>query len=441
MSQHHFNVAIIGGGISGCALMFTLAKYTDIGSIALFEKYGELATVNSNAKSNSQTLHCGDIETNYTLEKAAGVKKSATMLKRYALSYGYAGKYIFQCTKMALAVGEEECAYMKRRYEEFSTLYPYMEFWDGNAIREVEPALMEQREEPIVAMGAVGEYSAIDFGAIAKTFVENAKLHNTESVLFLNTHIQRIERIGEKFLLHNEEGEDYYADCVVVNAGAHSLLLAHQMGYGTHLSCLPIGGSFFYATKDILNAKVYTVQNPKLPFAAVHGDPDIINNKVRFGPTALALPKLERYHDAHFLEFLEALNPDTDVLEIFYDLVKDDDIRDYIAKNFLYEIPLMRASLFIKEVQKIIPSLRAEDIEYAEGVGGLRPQVIDKEKRSLLLGEAKIEKEGILFNMTPSPGATSCLANAAEDAKKVCRFLGAHFNDYSFNKELNPPQF
>ena len=33
--------------------------------------------------------------------------------------------------------------------------------------------------------------------------------------------------------------------------------------------------------------KVYMVQNDKLPFAALHGDPDILKNgKTRFGPTA-----------------------------------------------------------------------------------------------------------------------------------------------------------
>ena len=36
-----------------------------------------------------------------------------------------------------------------------------------------------------------------------------------------------------------------------------------------------------------------------------------------------------------------------------------------------------------------------------------------------MLGEASItELEGIIFNMTPSPGATSCLGNAERDIKK-----------------------
>ena len=67
MKNRMFDVVIVGGGISGCALTYLLSKYTDVKSIAVLEKYDSLAPLNSNARSNSQTLHCGDIETNYKL--------------------------------------------------------------------------------------------------------------------------------------------------------------------------------------------------------------------------------------------------------------------------------------------------------------------------------------------------------------------------------------
>ena len=64
-------------------------------------------------------------------------------------------------------------------------------------------------------------------------------------------------------------------------------------------------------------------------------------------------------------------------------------------------------------------------------------QVIDKVKKELLLGEAKIETEiGVIFNMTPSPGATSCLGNAEVDAKLLCDYLGVRFYADKFKKEL-----
>jgi len=439
IKRHHNNVAIIGGGISGTALLYTLAKYTDIENIALFEKYSDFATLNSSAKGNSQTLHCGDIETNYTLEKAKITNRTASMVENYGLLYGYENKYMFQIPKMALGVGDEEVKFIKDRYEEFKDEFPYMEYWDKEKLRELEPALLKGRDEneDIAAMGTDKRWSAVDFGEISKSFVRNAKKENSKIDIHLSKEVETINKIGDKFELI-VDGKPFYADYVVVNAGAHSLLLAHKMGHGKDFSCLPVGGSFYYSKIDSLKSKVYTIQNPKLPFAAIHGDPDIIHdNTVRFGPTAIVLPKLERYHHAHFLDFLETLAPSKEVIEVFYDLMHDEDIREYAIKNFLYEVPGIRTKLFAKEVRKIVPFMTEDDIEFAEGVGGLRPQVIDKKTKKLFLGEAKIETgEGIVFNMTPSPGATSCLGNAFTDAELLCDFLGNKFNTKKFNQEL-----
>lgn len=50
-----------------------------------------------------------------------------------------------------------------------------------------------------------------------------------------------------------------------------------------------------------------------------------------------------------------------------------------------------------------------------------------------MLGEASITEEaGIIFNMTPSPGATSCLGNAERDIKIVTKHLGKTFYEDKF---------
>ena len=434
--EHFFDVAIIGGGISGTSLLYTLARYTNIKKVALFEKCDEIASLNSNAKSNSQTLHAGDIETNYSLKKALKVKKSADMLENYARRHGYENKSIFNFPKMVIAVGNE-VPYMKSRYREFKEHYPYLKFWDKERLGELEPKLIEGRESDIVSMGSTEQFCAMDFGKISKSFVKNAKKQECDVEVCLQEEVYSIKERGNVFELLTSKGT-YFAYYVVVDAGSHSLLLANDMGYGLEYSTLPVGGSFYYAKKQFINSKVYTVQNPKLPFAAVHADPDIIHNDItRFGPTALALPKLERYKGADFIDFMKTLNPDKAVFDVFYDLLSDGDIREYMIKNMMYEIPVIRNGLFAKEVQKIIPTLGEDDIEYADGIGGLRPQVIDKVNKKLLLGEAKIDtKKGLVFNMTPSPGATSCLSNAKEDAKQICAFLGKKFYKKNFKKEL-----
>jgi len=125
------------------------------------------------------------------------------------------------------------------------------------------------------------------------------------------------------------------------------------------------------------------------------------------------------------------------VAAVLWDLMKDPDIRMYMLKNMLYEIPLIRKPLFLREVQKIVPDTRLRDLKFASKIGGIRPQLIDKKQRKLMLGEAKIHTpEGAIFNMTPSPGASSCLENAEIDLRIVCQQLEIEINEKLLADEL-----
>jgi malate dehydrogenase (quinone) len=432
-----FDTAIIGGGIAGTSLLFTLARYTDLNNIILFEKYEEVSQLNSNPKSNSQTLHVGDIESNYTYEKAEKVKRASSMIANYIQNFDEVGISGFRKDKMLLAVGEKEIEALKERYESFKKLYPYLELWDEAFLSEFEPKLLEGREEPILAMGAKGQITTVDYKKLSESFVQKALDTDKNIQMRYNEEVLKIQRDPDGYYSIQSDTTSFRAKSVVVNAGAHSLLFAHAMGYGKEYAILPIGGSFFFSKEKLLNAKVYTMQNPKLPFAAIHGDPDATQEwHTRFGPTAFALPKLERYHELHLKEFISALNLDADVIRVYFDLLKDKTIRRYILRNVIEEMPFVGKEVFIKDAQKLIPSLNVNELHFAEGYGGMRPQIIDKVKHKLLLGEAKIEDEGLIFNMTPSPGATSSLAIALQDASKVCETLGATFDTAKHEYEI-----
>lgn len=432
-----FDTAIIGGGIAGTSLLFTLARYTNLNNIILFEKYEEVSQLNSNPKSNSQTLHVGDIESNYTYEKAQKVKRASSMIANYIENFDEVGISGFRKDKMLLAVGQEEIEALRERYQRFKKLYPYLELWDESFLKTFEPKLLEGRDEPILAMGAKGQITTVDYKKLSESFVQKALDTNKNIQMRYNEEVLEIRRDEDGYYAIRSDTTSFRAKSVVVNAGAHSLLFAHAMGYGKEYAILPIGGSFFFSKEKLLNTKVYTMQNPKLPFAAIHGDPDATQEwNTRFGPTAFALPKLERYHELHLKEFIAALNLDKDVLQVYMDLFKDKTIRRYIVKNVLEEMPFVGKEVFIKDAKKIIPSINVGELTFAQGYGGMRPQIIDKAKHELLLGEAKIEDEGLIFNMTPSPGATSSLAIALQDTLNICGTLGANFDTAKHEYEI-----
>ena len=436
-----FDLLIVGGGVTGSALLYLTSRYTDIRHIGMLEKYAAPARVNSLHSNNSQTLHCGDIETNYSLEKALKVQRAARMVENYATVQPDIDHLIFKYPKMVLGVGARECQQLRERFDMLSPHYPNLQLLGPEDIQRIEPAVAESkrgmRADEIIALGSENEYTAVNFEALARSFVRQARrIEGTVVDVRYNRQVAHIKKVGERFIVDTGE-EVFEARSIVVCAGGHSLKLAHDLGYGHHFSVLPVAGSYYF-TPQVLRGKVYTVQNDKLPFAAIHGDPDVmVPGKTRWGPTALVLPVLERYNWDTLKDFLMVFKFDRKVWDVLYDLLKVTDIRNYMLKNFLFEVPILRRILFLKDARKIVPDLKYKDLKFAHHVGGIRPQLIDKDHRKLMMGEAKIDTgAGAIFNMTPSPGATCCLENAEVDMRKVAEFLGATVDEEAFAADL-----
>lgn len=445
MSSNQYDLLIVGAGVSGSALLYLSTKYSDIKHIGVIEKYAAPARVNSLSSNNSQTLHCGDIETNYTLDKALKVQRAARMLRNYAVAQPDAHHIIFKYPKMVLGVGEAECTLLKKRYEVFSSFYPDLKLLDKKAIARIEPNVSMSgdkfRDDEIIALGSTDEYTAVNFEALSRSFVRQAQIEaniHPEKVVDIhyNEYVDRIRIENDGFIVETQ-GTCYRGRALVACAGGHSLKLAHDMGYGLNYSVLPIAGSYYF-TPHVLNGKVYTVQNDALPFAAIHGDPDVlVPGETRFGPTALVLPILERYNFKTLPDFLQVFRFDRRVAKVLWDLLRVRDIRNYMFKNMLFEIPFIRKWLFLKDVRKIVPSLKLGDLKFANKVGGIRPQLIDKDNCALLMGEAKIDTgNGSIFNMTPSPGGTSCLENAEIDLRTIAKYLGANIDESTLQTDL-----
>jgi len=442
LSHNKYDLLIIGAGVTGCALLYMCARYTNIKRIGLIEKYDSPARVNSMPTHNSQTLHCGDIETNYTLDKALEVQRAARMLRNYALSQKDFHRIIYKYPKMVLGVGWEECRLLEKRFKTLKPYYADLELFDADDIRRIEPMVYEQRGEEILALGSTDEYTTVNFGELSRSFIRQARLeadkHPERFIdVYYNEKVEEIKAVDKKYSITTQE-DKYRAKAFVACAGGHSLQLAHSMGYGLDYSILPIAGSYYF-TPNLLNGKVYTVQNDALPFAAVHGDPDVTHpHATRFGPTALVLPMLERYNFKTVGDFFKVLRLDMKVLKAWWGLIQVKDFRNYMLKNILFEIPFIRRRLFLKDVRKIIPTIELRDLKFAKGIGGVRPQLLNKNTGELLMGESKIDGgNGNIYNVTPSPGGTSCLENAEADMRVVAAKLGAYIDEELLHEELD----
>ena len=335
-------------------------------------------------------------------------------------------------SKMVLGVGDEEVAKLEERYREngFGDLFPKLREIGREEIAELEPKVVEGRDPDteLKALQTPDGY-VVDYGAVAESFVDAAREEEGVSV-HLGTTVTGVDDRGDGFTVETDDG-DFEAGAVVVAAGSHSLQFAKEMGYGEGMSLLPVAGSFFLAD-DLLNGKVYTLQMKKLPFAAVHGDADVHDGSVtRFGPTAKLVPALERGHLSTVSDFVDVFGFNPDSVLSYVNILSDKILFPYVVRNLVYDLPAVGKRAFLPNVQKVVPSVDVDDIERAKGYGGVRPQIVDTENKELDMGEAKIVEDGILFNITPSPGASTALKNAMTDVETVLDFFD---EEYAFDE-------
>jgi malate dehydrogenase (quinone) len=343
------------------------------------------------------------------------------------------GKKLFaKYSKMVLAVGTNQVQELKKRYPPFSELFPKLKMIGREEIGKIEPRVLEKRDpaQEILALLTEDGYT-VDFKRLCHSFVDNALTKRPDLDIYLDTKLLKISKKEDHYSVLTNKGE-YRSGVVVIAAGGHSLLIAKSLGYGKNLAVLSMAGSFYTAPK-VLNGKVYTIQVAKLPFAAIHGDPEVHNENItRFGPTAKPIFQLERHNMSTFMEYWKTfgfgISPIISLLKIIFDKV----LFLYIVKNFFYDLPFIGKRLFIRQIRMIVPGIKMSEIKFAKGIGGTRPQIVNNTTRKLEMGEAKLTGDKIIFNITPSPGASTCLGNAYSDTSKIIEFLG---NKYKFNKE------
>jgi malate dehydrogenase (quinone) len=444
MEENH-EVAIVGGGIIGTSLLYILSKFSNIESVVLLEKNKKLGQESTNSKSNAQTLHIGDIETNYGIGKVLETKMASELIPKYTatLPPQESERIIFPTSKMVLGVGEKETEFIEKRYDDkFLSIFPSIKKLNRDGINEVEPAVVKGRSvNEKISAAYSNNGSIVSFDRLAESFAAKSFYNITKVKIALDEYVQEVKPNNGAFRLRSSKS-NYNANFVVLAAGGYSLYFAKSMGFGDDLSVLSIGGNFFYS-KKILNGKVYRVQKSGVPFAAVHGDPDLnYPDRTRFGPTVSVLPYLENARDitteSHmraFEDYIRTLGMDKNTIESLLNIISDKDIIEILLTNVGYSIPELGKYMFVKdEVNKIVPSLKNKDVIFDKEAGGVRPQIINKKEKKLVLGVVELKQEGIIFEMAPSPGASACLKGALEDAIEITNHLGKEFYTEEFCK-------
>ena len=420
------DVIIVGAGISGASLFYLLSRFSPLERVLLLEQREQPGQGTSHFSRNAQTLHQGDIESNYSLEKSEEVRDAAALLARYC---EHKSDALQPMSRLLLAEGPQEIEWLKQRFNRIRKLYPNLEWFDAAAIADIEPNVVLDRQSDIAAIGEDYSPAAMDFGAIAHHFVNDAvqmaEQTNRHFELRPGVHVESIEEKDGGFVLNSNKGI-WRAKAIVVSAGNRTLQLMKQYGVGDQYLGITMAGRF-YRSHLGLNGKVYTWQNSSVPFAAIHGDRDFHSEETRFGPTAHFMPRFEHDIEGTTRDYLKTFSSPSAWYQALSELLSRRDIRQHVLSNLKPLVPGVGKDFMAKHIRKIIPSITAQHLTKEQG--GLRTQLYDLEAKKLILGEVKINPgNGLIFNVTPSPGASACLANAWLDLTSLGFWLGFEAN-------------
>src|SRR5918993_4247399 len=163
------DVVLIGAGIMSATLGLMLKELHPGISIQVFERLDRIAAESSDAWNNAGTGHSAFCELNYTPEKEDGsidCSKAISILEAFEKSRQFwawlveeeivAPGFIQSIPHISFVWGEENVAFLRKRYEALTAYYPFQSMQyskDPLQLAEWMPIVMEgrNRDAPLAA--------------------------------------------------------------------------------------------------------------------------------------------------------------------------------------------------------------------------------------------------------------------------------------------------
>ncbi len=385
-----FDIAIIGGGIVGAATFYKVQKQNPTLLIALFEKEEILA--DHQTGHNSGVLHSGLYYKPGSL-KAKNCIEGRKELVEFAKEHGIAHDV---CGKVVVATHESELANMERIYQ--TGLENKIE-----GLKKISAAEVKEIEPHVESIGGllVPCTGIIDFRAATRKMVELALAINPLSAVFLGHEVQSITKNTYVSTLQTNKGafESVY---LIFCAGLQADRLARKDGVQLKEQVVGFRGDYYELTHEAshkVKNLIYPVPNPDFPFLGVHFT-RMTDGEIECGPNAVFTFKREGYGktDFSFRDTWDALTY-KGTWKLFFN-------------NMAFGINEYRRAfskkLFLKTLQRIIPSLTMDDIK--PGRAGVRALLLAQDGDTK--DDFRIEYHGNSIHVlnAPSPAATASLA-------------------------------
>lgn len=389
--ENHFDIAIVGGGIVGAATLYKLQTRFPSAKIVLFEKEKHLA--DHQTGNNSGVIHSGLYYKPGSL-KAKNCVEGRHELVKFARENKIAHDV---CGKVVVATEKKELKSMEKIFQNgMANKIEGLEKISGDKIKEIEPFV-----EGIAGLW-VPCTGIIDFRGTTEKLAEISLATNSNSKVMLEHKVIGIQHGENENTIVTNKG-NFTAKKMIFCGGLQADRLAKMDEVKIKEKVVGFRGDYYELTpeaKHKVKNLIYPVPNPDFPFLGVHFTRMVINNDVECGPNAVFTFKREGYGKTDFdlKDTIDALTY-RGTWQLFFD-------------NMLFGVNEYRRAfskkLFLKSLQKMIPSLTMEDIH--PGRAGVRAMLLNKKGDTRDDFRIEYSKNSIHVLNAPSPAATACLA-------------------------------
>lgn len=383
-----YDIIIVGAGAVGVASAYQLQQKNPKLSIAVIEKEKEVAAHQTGH--NSGVIHSGVYYkpgSHRATNCFAGYHKLLAFCEEYQVPYDLCGKII-------LATEDSELDGLQAIYDKGTKNgLQGLAFLDEKELQKIEPHARGIRAIHVPSAGI------ISYKAVVQKL--QSILSDRGVDFYFNTKVLDFECFEASTNIQTTKG--LFSSGLTINcAGLYSDKLAQATGFDDlDYQIIPFRGEYYKLkpTKThLVKGLIYPVPDPSFPFLGVHFT-KMIHGGVEAGPNAVLAFKREGYRKSQIDlgELSEILG-----YKGFRILAKK-----YWRKGATEMNRSFFKSAFVRSLQKLIPSISANDI--VKGGSGVRAMAL--KVNGEMLDDFLILKRGNIINVcnAPSPAATASL--------------------------------
>ena len=387
MSESHYNVAIVGGGIVGLAVALEIAHRFPRLRLLLLEKEDGVGRHQSGH--NSGVIHSGVYYKPRSLKAKLCVTGASAMVE-FCRQHGIPHQI---CGKLIVATHEEELPRLEELHRRgVANGLVGLRSIGPEELREIEPHATGVRALLVPATGIT------DYSAVCDKYAE--LITGRGGTILMSHAVTGLRRQADEIVVETNRGA-FSAKSLINCAGLFSDRISRMAGDDPVVMIVPFRGEYYDLIPEraeLVRALIYPVPDPRFPFLGVHFTRRV-SGTVDAGPNAVLAFRREGYRRSDF-----SLRDLATSLAFpgFWRMAAENwrSGFDEFYRSF-------SKAAFVRALQRLVPEVRAADL--IPGGSGVRAQALTR--KGALVDDFQFVPSGRMLHVlnVPSPAATASL--------------------------------